>query len=92
VIPLKSEEDLEILRVSGRILARIMQKLEGIVKPGISTAEIDSLAEGLIREAGCKPAFKGYRGYPAAVCISLNEEVVHGIPGPRIVTENDIVS
>jgi len=92
VIPLKSQNDLEILREAGRILARIMQKLEGAVKPGISTAEIDSLAEKLIREAGCKSAFKGYKGYPAEVCISLNEEVVHGIPSPRILTDKDIIS
>ncbi len=92
MIPLKSQNDLEILREAGRILAGIMQKLEGRVNPGISTAEIDSLAEELIREAGCKSAFKGYKGYPAAVCISLNEEVVHGIPGPRILTDKDIIS
>jgi len=92
VIPLKSEKDLAVLRQAGGILARIMQRLKEHIRPGVSTAQIDLLAEGFIREAGCRPAFKGYKGYPATVCISLNEEVVHGIPGSRILTPRDIIS
>ncbi|MFA5114653.1 MAG: type I methionyl aminopeptidase [Candidatus Omnitrophota bacterium] len=92
MIPLKSEEDLRILSEAGRILAGVIQRLEGCVRPGVSTAEVSSLAEELICQANCRPAFKGYRGYPAAACVSLNEEVVHGIPGPRIITDGDIVS
>lgn len=92
MIPLKSDKDLEILRQGGKILAKIIKRITECVKIGISTAQIDSLAEELIREAGCKSAFKGYQGYPATVCISLNEEVVHGIPGPRILKDKDIVS
>ncbi|MFA4983974.1 MAG: type I methionyl aminopeptidase [Candidatus Omnitrophota bacterium] len=92
MIPLKSEEDLRILGEAGRILAGIIQRLEGCVRPGISTAEISSLGEEFIRQADCRPAFKGYHGYPAAVCVSINEEVVHGIPGPRIISDGDIVS
>jgi len=92
VIPLKSKKELAILRDAGRILARIMQQVEESIRPGISTAEINSLTEKFIRGANCQPAFKGYKEYPEATCISINEEVVHGIPGSRVLTEGDIVS
>jgi len=69
-----------------------MQKLQEYVKPGISTAEIDSLAEDLIRQAGCRSAFKGYKGYPATLCVSINDQIVHGIPGKRKLCEGDIAS
>jgi methionyl aminopeptidase len=92
MILLKSESELAIMRESGRILAAIMAKLKGIIKPGITTAQIDSLAEDLILQKKAVPAFKGYRGYPATACTSVNYEVVHGIPGERRLEEGDIIS
>ena len=92
MIPLKSEKDLAMLRKSGAILAKIMKRLEGFIKAGITTAEIDTLAEKLITEENVVPAFKGYKGFPASICTSVNEEIVHGIPGARILKEGDIIS
>ncbi|PIP18645.1 MAG: type I methionyl aminopeptidase [Candidatus Omnitrophica bacterium CG08_land_8_20_14_0_20_41_16] len=92
MVPLKSEEDLKMLQRSGQILGRVMKGLEKIVNPGISTLQIDRLAEELIVGEGAKPAFKGYQGFPAAICASINEEIVHGIPGKRVLEEGDIIS
>ncbi len=92
MIPLKSEKDLAMLRESGRILAKVLGQLSQYVRPGISTAQIDNLAEQLVCETKGKAAFKGYKGFPASVCTSINEEIVHGIPGARILLEGDIVS
>ncbi|MEW6101348.1 MAG: type I methionyl aminopeptidase [Candidatus Omnitrophota bacterium] len=92
MIPLKSEEDIRMINKSGKILARIMNKLKGQIRPGVLTEEIDRLAEELILKAGALPAFKGYNGFPAAVCTSINEEIVHGIPGQRELKEGDILS
>lgn len=92
MIPIKSKEDLEMLRKSGKILARITQKLRESIRAGISTEEIDQLAEELTRREGAIPAFKGYRGFPANICTSVNEEIVHGIPGDRRLKEGDIIS
>ncbi|MCX5697723.1 MAG: type I methionyl aminopeptidase [Candidatus Omnitrophica bacterium] len=92
MIPLKSEKDLVMLRESGRILAKVLRQLCEYVRPGISTAQIDNLAEQLISETKGKAAFKGYKGFPASVCTSVNEEIVHGIPGPRVLLEGDILS
>lgn len=92
MITLKSAKDLEMLRESGKILASIMKRLEAFVKPGILTAEIDRLAEELVRKESAEAAFKGYKGFPATVCTSINEEIVHGIPGNRELKEGDIIS
>ncbi len=92
IIPLKSERDLEMLRKSGKVLAGVMKKLQALIKPGISTAEIDRRAEELVLGESAQPAFKGYKGFPATVCVSINEEIVHGIPGERRLKESDIVS
>lgn len=92
MIPLKSKKDIEMLRISGRILAKVMKKLQKMIKPGISTGEINALAEELIAAEKALPAFKGYKGFPAAVCTSVNEEIVHGIPGERKLAEGDIIS
>lgn len=83
---------MRVIRASGRITARVIQKLTKVAKAGISTAEIDHLAEELIRKENAIPAFKGYRGFPASVCTSVNEEIVHGIPGERKLQESDIIS
>lgn len=91
MIPLKSEEDLKRIQVSGEILGRVMRSLKDFTVAGVSTAEIDRIAEDLIVKEGAKPAFKGYKGFPAAACISINEEIIHGIPGKRALREGDIV-
>ncbi len=92
MIPLKSEEDIEMMRRSGEILARVMQKLQRIISLGISTQDIDRLAEELLHQEKVIPAFKGYRGFPATICTSINEEIVHGLPGQRVLKEGDIIS
>ena len=92
MIPLKSEPDLEILKASGGILARVLRRLEQKVSAGITTAEINALAEELVLKENAIPAFKGYKGFPATVCTSVNEEIVHGIPGKRRLKEGDIIS
>jgi methionyl aminopeptidase len=92
MIILKSEEEIKLLRESSRIVAEVLKKLRELVKPGVSTMELDSFAEKLIKERGAIPAFKGYKDYPATLCASINEGVVHGIPGPRRLREGDIIS
>jgi len=91
MIPLKSEDELRMLKTSGAILAKVMRGLEKYVAPGVSTCEIDALAEELVLANNALPAFKGYRGYPATLCTSINEEIVHGIPSGRRLAEGDIV-
>jgi methionyl aminopeptidase len=92
MIPIKSEKDLRMLKRSGQILAGVIRKIEKSVRPGITTSDIDRLGEELILKEKAVPAFKGYKGFPASICISVNEEIVHGIPGPRLLLEGDIVS
>jgi methionyl aminopeptidase len=92
VIELKSGRELELMRRAGHILADVVDALRTVVRPGVSTLELDEEVETFIRTRGATPAFKGYRGFPATVCVSLNEEVVHGIPSPhRRLKEGDIV-
>jgi methionyl aminopeptidase len=92
VILLKSARELTHMRTAGRILAEVKDRLRTLVKPGISTKEIDADVEAFIVSRGAASAFKGYRGFPATVCISINEEVVHGIPSAhRRIKEGDIV-
>ena len=78
--PIKILQEIAIMREGGRILARIMDELIVQVRPGVSTAQLDKIAEGKILKAGAKPAFKDYQGFPATLCASVNEEVVHAIP------------
>lgn len=87
-----SERALAKMRKAGEIVARVLHALEQRVAPGVTTAELDALAETIIRDYGAIPSFKGYRGYPATICASINEEIVHGIPGARRLQEGDIVS
>ena len=92
MIELKSAREIALMRAGGHILADVVDRLRETVKPGISTLEIDEEVETFIRSRGALPAFKGYRGFPATVCVSINEEVVHGIPSAhRRVKEGDIV-
>lgn len=92
MIPLKSEKDLEMLKKSGKILADILEKLKKFVRAGVKTSEINLFAEDLICSEKAIPAFKDYKGFPAAVCTSINEEIVHGIPGERRLKQGDIIS
>lgn len=92
MISLKSNQELDLMRKAGSIVARILEDMVQMAKPGVSTGEIDKFAEKRIYELGAKPAFKGYHGFPACVCISVNDEVVHGIPSPkRVLKDGDIV-
>jgi methionyl aminopeptidase len=91
-VRIKTPEELKILRDAGRILAGILADLKSSLKTGITTRDVEGLVEGMIFSRGVKPAFKGYRGYPACSCISVNEEVIHGIPGDRILKDGDIAS
>ncbi len=92
MINLKTTGEIEIIRANGRILAKTLELLGEEIKPGVRTKELDRLAEDFIRREGAYPAFKGYRGYPASVCISIDNEVVHGIPGERMIEEGQLVS
>jgi len=93
IIPIKTSEEIDILRKSGKILSGVLRQVAASVRPGMSTGDIDDMTETLIREQGCVPAFKGYRGFPASACVSINQEVVHGIPSyDRKIVSGDIVS
>ena len=92
-IIIKTEHEIELMRKAGEILAKTHEELKKIIKPGISTYEIDKCGEDFIRSCGCEPSFLNYQGYPASICVSVNDEVVHGIPSKeRILQEGDIVS
>jgi len=92
-VSIKSEREIQLMRESCKILAKVHEELGRAIRPGITTHEIDVLAEKLIRGYGCIPNFLNYNGYPASVCVSVNEEVVHGIPSKkRVLKEGDIVS
>jgi methionyl aminopeptidase len=92
MIPIKTEEDLEQMRSSGRILSWVMHELQKQVKPNISTLELDRIAGELIVKKKAKAAFKGYKGFPGNICASINEEIVHGIPSDRKLKNGDILS
>jgi methionyl aminopeptidase len=92
MISIKSEREIELLRVAGNIVYQTHQYLRPFIKEGITTKELDRLGEEFIREHGCTPSFKGYNDYPASICISVNQEVVHGIPGDRKLRNGDIVT
>ncbi|MCI8645857.1 MAG: type I methionyl aminopeptidase [Firmicutes bacterium] len=93
MIIIKSEQEIDIMRESGKVTGQILRELEDLIKPGISTKEIDRFVETTIRKNGMIPSFKGYGGFPASACVSINDEVVHGIPSKkRKLREGDIVS
>ena len=92
-VTIKSPREIEMMRQAGEILAATHEELRKAIKPGMSTLDIDRLGEKIIRSYGCIPSFKNYNGYPASICVSINDEVVHGIPNRRrILKEGDIVS
>jgi len=89
---IKTEAEIEAMRRAGRVVAEALEAMRAALQPGLETIELDRLAEALIRERGATPSFKGYNGYPASVCVSVNDEVVHGIPGRRRLRAGDLVS
>ena len=92
-VSMKSAREIELMREAGRLLSRVHDELGAAIRPGMSTLEIDRIGEKLIRSFGCVPNFLHYNGYPASICVSVNDEVVHGIPKKdRILEEGDIVS
>jgi methionyl aminopeptidase len=92
MVILKLPDEIEKARASNRIVAEVLSKLREKVKPGVRTKELDKFAEEIAEKRGAKPAFKGYRGYPHSLCISINEVVVHGMPSERVLEEGDIIS
>ena len=92
MITLRSSHEIELMRRAGKITAAARALAGELVKPGVTTQEIDRAVEHFIRKQGAVPSFLHYQGYPASVCISVNDEIIHGIPGPRVLKEGDIVS
>lgn len=92
MIYLKTDEEIEIQRQSSLLVGKTLAEVAKVIKPGIKTIELDAIAEEFIRDHGAVPGFKGYGGFPGSLCISVNDEVVHGIPGERIIEDGDIVS
>ena len=93
MITCRSAAEIDRMRAPNRLVADVLDALEGAVAPGVTTGELDRMAERLVRAAGAEPAFKGYRGFPATLCVSINEEIIHGIPSPtRVLQDGDIVS
>ncbi|TKJ33282.1 type I methionyl aminopeptidase [bacterium (candidate division B38) B3_B38] len=92
MIYLKSKEEIELMRQSGRLVALILSQLNKIITPGVTTLELDQWTEDFIRRHGATPAFKGYRGYPSTICASVNHQVVHTIPSREKLKEGDIIS
>ncbi|GAB3961376.1 type I methionyl aminopeptidase [Actinoallomurus acanthiterrae] len=92
-IQIKTPGELDVMREAGLVVARTLERLVEAVKPGITTADLDAIAEESIRSAGATPSFKGYQGFPACICTSVNEEIVHGIPDPsKVLAEGDVIS
>jgi methionyl aminopeptidase len=91
-VQIKSPAEVEKMRVAGLVVGRTLELLRAEVRPGMTTADLDAIAEEHIRSCGATPSFKGYHGFPASICASVNEEIVHGIPGSRVIQAGDIVS
>ena len=92
-VTIKSPREIELMRKAGEILAQVHEELHAAVHPGMSSLDIDKLGERLIRSHGCIPSFKNYNGYPASICVSVNDEIVHGIPNKhRILKDGDIIN
>jgi methionyl aminopeptidase len=92
MIQIKSEAEIALMRRAGVLVGETLELLRAAVRPGVSTAELDAIAEANIRAAGGVPSFLGYHGFPATICASVDDEIVHGIPGPRVLQEGDVVS
>jgi methionyl aminopeptidase len=93
MVVIKSSQEIEKMRRAGQVVREVLELVRGMVKPGVTTIELERAAEARLKERGAKPAFKGYHGFPCVLCTSVNQEVVHGIPSPkRVLKEGDIVS
>lgn len=93
MIIIKSQQEIDIMRESGKVTGYILRELEGIMNPGVSTKDVDDFVENIIRSNGMIPSFKGYNGFPGSACVSINEELVHGIPSStKLLKEGDIVT
>ncbi len=92
MVTIKSRTEIEYMKEAGRVTGETLKLLESLIRPGITTLELDRAAEKFIKSQNCTPSFKGYGGFPGSVCISINDEVIHGIPGKRTLKEGDIVS
>jgi methionyl aminopeptidase len=88
----KSDREIALMREAGRVVAEALDEVEKAIRPGVTTARLNQLVEELMLKRGARPAFKGYRGYPASICTSINNEVVHGIPGLKTLSDGDIIS
>ena len=88
---LKSPREIAKMRVAGRVVAQALEAMRAYVRPGVTTAQVDAVGEAVIRKAGATPSFKGLYGFPASVCVAVNDEVVHGIPGKRTLRNGDII-
>lgn len=92
MVTIKSRKEIDLMYAAGQIVKEVLEKLEEYIKPGLTTLDIDKFAQNIIDSRDALPSFKGYHGYPASVCASVNEVVIHGIPSGRVITEGDIVS
>lgn len=90
-ITIKNAQEIEKMRIGGKIAAAVLERLSKIAEPGMTIWELDTLAEEIIQKAGATPSFKGFKGYPTATCISINEEIVHGIPSDRVIRKGDVI-
>jgi len=91
-IEIKSSEQIDLMRRAGLVVGRTLEQVRGWIQPGMTTGELDALAEEHIRDSGATPSFLGYHGFPASLCVSVNDQVVHGIPGPLVLDAGDVVS
>lgn len=92
MIVIKSSKEIELMQESGRIVALVHETIKKAIKPGVTTGELDKIAEEIITENGAVPSFKGYHGFPGSICASINDQVIHGIPGDIKLSEGDIIS
>jgi methionyl aminopeptidase len=92
MIPRRTRQEIDLMRQAGRIVAGVLALMEENLAAGVTTAQLDAIAEDYIRKSGARPSFKGYRGFPASICVSIDDEVVHGIPGGRVIKEGQLVS
>jgi methionyl aminopeptidase len=88
----RTRQEIDLMRRAGRIVADVLALMEEELRPGVTTAQLDAMAEAYIQKAGARPSFKGYKGFPGSICISIDDEVVHGIPGKRVIEEGQVVS
>ena len=92
MIQIKTEAEIALMRAAGLLVGRTLERLREAVAPGVTTADLDAIAAASIRDGGGMPSFLGYHGFPATICASVNDEIVHGIPGPRVLREGDVIS